>query len=187
MFLETLSTSIAFTSLSLINLLRTPFFLLPFTLTFIQQYRVSINRIRDFVVNRPDITAIPRKQGTPGFKKKKKKKRENKYNINILFYYYYYYYYYILLEIKITDGEFQWTIPESIDTNLHPLEIKKKAEKEEKKKKIEEKKLEKKNSKINGNDKKNNGVDDLNKNKPEEKKELMTLKNINLTVKKKNS
>ncbi len=44
----------AFTTLSLINLLRLPFFLLPFSMTLVQQYSVTFKRVQEFVT-KPDL------------------------------------------------------------------------------------------------------------------------------------
>jgi ABC-type multidrug transport system fused ATPase/permease subunit len=57
---EPLTASVAFTTLSLINLLRLPFFWLPLSITFLQQYKIMFNRIREFVVNQPEIELINR-------------------------------------------------------------------------------------------------------------------------------
>jgi len=57
---ESLSASVAFTTLSLINLLRLPFFWLPLSITFLQQYKIMFGRIRDFVVDQPEIELVDR-------------------------------------------------------------------------------------------------------------------------------
>ena len=46
----TYSTAVAFATLALINLLRLPFFLLPFTANLLNQYKVTFNRIQEFVL-----------------------------------------------------------------------------------------------------------------------------------------
>jgi hypothetical protein len=48
----------AFATLSFVNLLRMPFFLLPFTITLIMQYVATFSRIGSFV-NRPEIDTEP--------------------------------------------------------------------------------------------------------------------------------
>jgi hypothetical protein len=45
----------AFTLMSIINLTRMPFFLLPFTVTFVKQYQVTFTRVEQFLL-KPDIT-----------------------------------------------------------------------------------------------------------------------------------
>lgn len=57
---EPLTASVAFTTLSLINLLRLPFFWLPLSITFLQQYKIMFGRIRDFIVNQPEIELVDR-------------------------------------------------------------------------------------------------------------------------------
>jgi len=50
-----LEVGTAFSTLSFINLLKLPFFLLPFTITLILQYKVTFDRIQQFI-SAPDIT-----------------------------------------------------------------------------------------------------------------------------------
>jgi len=45
-----LPTPVAFSVLSLLNILRVPFFLLPFTLTLVLQYKVTLDRIQGFIL-----------------------------------------------------------------------------------------------------------------------------------------